>query len=170
VDRQVVVAAHHPLSTGGPHGGYFPFRAHLFPLTDLNSALWVPLPIIGSIYPLARRNGVSPQDLAGEANRRMREALEGVFRERPPLAYVSGHEHGLQVLAGTSARNLLVSGAGIFGHTSSVRRISGSRYAAARPGFMRVDFAPAGARLAVLVVDAQGRGREAHAEWLTKTP
>ncbi len=169
-DRQVVVAAHHPLASGGPHGGHFSFRAHLFPLTDLNSSLWVPLPLIGSIYPLARKRGASAQDLGGEANRHMREALEGVFRERPPLVYVSGHEHGLQVLQGTSARNLLVSGAGIFGHASPVRRISGSRYAAARSGFMRVDFARSGVRLGVLVADAEGRSSEAYAEWLTKTP
>jgi len=169
-ERQVVVAAHHPLFSGGPHGGHFPFRTHLFPLTDLNSALWVPLPIIGSIYPLVRKSGVSPQDLAGAANRRMREALEAVFRERPPLAYAAGHEHTLEVLQGTSARNLLVSGAGIFGHTSSVRRIRGSRFAGALSGFMRIDFAAAGVRLAVLAVDVTGGSREVYAEWLTTTP
>ena len=170
-DRQVVVAAHHPLATGGPHGGYFSLREHIFPLTDLNRALWIPLPFVGSIYPLARKGGATAQDTASGPNRRMREALEGVLREQPPLAYASGHEHALQVLESRSARRLLVSGAGFFGHTRPVRRIEGSRFASSAAGFMRLDFQEAGGvRLAVLSVDARGRMAEVYSEWLTPGP
>ena len=170
-DRQVVVAAHHPLATGGPHGGYFSLREHVFPLTDLNRALWIPLPFVGSIYPLARKGGATAQDTASGPNRRMREALEGVLREQPPLAYASGHEHALQVLESRSARRLLVSGAGFVGHTRPVRRIEGSRFASSAAGFMRLDFQEAGGvRLAVLSVDARSRMAEVYSEWLTPGP
>ena len=170
-DRPVVVAAHHPLATGGPHGGYFSLREHIFPLTDLNGALWIPLPFVGSIYPLARKGGATAQDTASGPNRKMREALEGVLRERPPLVYASGHEHALQVLESRSARRLLVSGAGILGHTRPVRRIEGSRFASSVAGFMRLDFQPAGGvRLAVLSVDARARIAEVYSEWLTPGP
>jgi hypothetical protein len=170
-ERQVVVAAHHPLATGGPHGGHFSLREHIFPLTDADKRLWIPLPFLGSLYPLSRRGGVSPQDLAHETNRWMREALEGVFREYPPLVYAAGHEHTLQVLEGRSARHLLVSGAGIFGHTSSVRKIEGSRFASSDAGFMRLDVERSGrVRLAVLSVDREGRTGEAHSEWLDAGP
>jgi hypothetical protein len=60
--RDVVVLAHHPLRSGGPHGGRFGLKQHLFPLTEVGGPLWLPLPIIGSLYPLARSSGVSPQD------------------------------------------------------------------------------------------------------------
>lgn len=169
-DREVVVVGHHPLATGGPHGGHFSFREHVFPLTEVKRGLWIPLPIIGSIYPFVRKGGVSDQDFSGERNRRMREALEGALRERPPLVYASGHEHTLQVLEGRSARNLLVSGAGIYGHTSSVERIPGSRFASSSPGFMRLDFTATGTRLAVLAVDARGSLTELYAEWLRSSP
>jgi hypothetical protein len=165
-----VVVGHHPLASGGPHGGHFSFREHVFPLTVVNQGLWIPLPIIGSIYPLVRQGGVSDQDVSGARNHRMREALEGVLRERPPLVYAAGHEHALQVLDGHGARHLLVSGAGIYGHTGSVSRIAGSRFASSSPGFMRVDFAPRGARLAVLAVDARGSLTEVYAEWLRSSP
>lgn len=167
-ERHVVVAGHHPLATGGPHGGHFSFREHVFPLTDVNKALWIPLPVVGSIYPLARRGGVAVQDLTSDRYRHLKEALEGVFREHRPLVYAAGHEHTLQVLEGRSARNLLVSGAGTLGHTSSVRAIEGSRFASSAAGFMRLDFEENGAvRLAVLGVTAPKDITELHAEWIS---
>ena len=167
-ERQVVVAAHHPLASGGPHGGYFSFRQHLFPLTDRNKKLWIPLPVIGSLYPVARLRGASPQDLTNERNRQMREALEGVFREHPPLVYAAGHEHALQVLDGASARHLLVSGAGIYNHESTVRKIDGTRFASSRAGFMKLEIEGGGrVRLSVLEVNLRGEAVEGYAAWLT---
>ncbi len=166
-DRHVVVLAHHPLRSGGPHGGHFTFRQHVFPLTDAKKWLWLPLPGIGSIYPVARGKGKSPQDHANKVNRRMREAFEGVLREQPPLVWASGHEHVQEVLTGTSARTLLVSGGGIYGHESPVRPVEGTRYASSHAGYMRLDVLRDGrVRLGVEIVDKKGAGREAHAEWL----
>ena len=85
--RHVFVVGHHPLATGGPHGGHFPVMDHLFPLREFKKWLWLPLPVIGSAYPLARQNGISPQDLSSGAYRHMRDSLESVFRDTPPLAY-----------------------------------------------------------------------------------
>ena len=170
-ERQVVVAAHHPLASGGPHGGYFSFRQHLFPLTDRNKKLWIPLPVIGSLYPLARMRGASPQDLTNERNRQMREALERVFRERPPLVYAAGHEHTLQVIDGASARHLLVSGAGVYNHESAVRKIDGTRFASSQAGFMKLEIEHGGrVRLSVLEVNARGEAAEGYAAWLTDKP
>jgi hypothetical protein len=170
-ERRVVVAAHHPLASGGPHGGYFSFRQHLFPLTDRNKKLWIPLPVIGSLYPLSRIHGASPQDLANDRNRQMREALESVFRGHPPLVYAAGHEHALQVLDGASARHLLVSGAGIYNHESAVRKIEGTRFASSQAGFMKLEFEHGGrVRLSVLEVNGRGDAVESYAAWLTHGP
>ncbi len=160
-ERQVLVAAHHPLASGGPHGGLFTTRQHLFPLTDWKPWLWIPLPGIGSIYPAARKGGVSAQDLSSGKNERMRDVVRESFEVRRPLAWVSGHEHSLQVIAGNTPQFVLVSGAGIHGHTSPVRRIEGTRFAAAEAGFMRIVFArEAAPRLSVLVVDNKGNATE----------
>lgn len=104
--RHVVVAAHHPLATGGPHGGHFTLSQHIFPLRDWKSWLWIPLPVIGSIYPLARMNGITDQDLSGGRNQAMREALDSAFAAHPPLVYANGHicgqESGCRRAAGAA--------------------------------------------------------------------
>ena len=165
--RHVFVASHHPPASGGPHGGYFPFVDHVFPLREFKKWLWLPLPIIGSAYPIARQNGISPQDMSSSAYRHMRDSLESVFRDRPPLAYLAGHDHGLQVLAGGGVRHVLVSGSGSYDHNNAVKRLSSTLYAAEKPGFMRVDVLLDGrVRLGVLLVDASGRTTEAFSMWL----
>ncbi|MGH7627919.1 MAG: metallophosphoesterase family protein [Gemmatimonadales bacterium] len=166
--RHVVVVAHHPLASGGEHGGYFSTRDYFFPLRHVSSWLgWIPLPGLGAIYPEARASGISSQDIPGGSNRRMREALEGAMLRPRPLVWASGHDHNLQVLAGRTARNLLVSGSGIFGHGSRVVQLSATRYASAAAGYMRLDLLIDGrVRLGVIEVDRDGRSREAYSRWL----
>ena len=74
-DRQIIVAMHHPLESRGPHGGYFSFRDHVFPLTKLVDWLYLPLPIIGSFYPWYRQIIGHPQDENGRAYTDMRESI-----------------------------------------------------------------------------------------------
>jgi hypothetical protein len=165
--RKVVVLGHHPLASGGKHGGHFTVLNHLFPLRELAPWAWLPLPLIGSLYPIGRMSGISPQDVGHGRNRRMREALERGMADGAPLTYVSGHEHTLQVIEGTSARWLLVSGSGYFGHTDHTTWLERTRYAASRSGFMRVDALRSGRiRLGVIVVDPDGTWREAFSLWL----
>lgn len=158
--RQVIVAGHHPILTGGPHGGYFSPVDHLFPLRALHPALWVPLPILGSLYPTVRAMGLSPEDLAGGPYRRLRAALDTAFACRPPAIYAAGHEHTLQVLDRGHPPLLLVSGAGIADHESYVERLPETRLALASPGFMRADVLRDG-RLRLGVITAEkGEARE----------
>jgi hypothetical protein len=166
-DRDVIVGAHHPLESGGIHGGHFSWKDHIFPLRVLAPWLWIPLPVLGSIYPLARQHGASAQDFSGGKNRRMRAALESAFEERHPLVYASGHDHGLQVITGVSARYFLVSGAGIYKHESPIKWLADTRFAAADGGYMRLDALVDGrVRLGVIEVDAAGNGTERFSMWL----
>ena len=110
---------------------------------------------------------MSTQDLSSSAYRHLRDSLELVFRDAPPLAFLSGHDHGLQVLSGGGVRHVLVSGSGSYDHNNAVKRLDSTRYASARPGFMRVDVLGDGrVRLGVLTVQADGRATEAFAAWL----
>ena len=166
-DRDVIVIAHHPLLSGGPHGGHFTWKDHLFPLTKLAGWAWVPLPGIGSIYPLWRKFGGTTQDLASSKYEHMLDVIEDVLAEFAPLAYAAGHEHSLQVLGGDSARYVLVSGCGYYGNEEPIGTRDETLYAGAAAGYMRLDVPEQGpARLAVLVVDAGGGAREAFSQYL----
>ena len=165
--RDVIVGAHHPLRSGGVHGGHFTWKDHLFPLRVVAPWLWIPLPVLGSIYPLARQHGASAQDFSGGPNRRMRAAFDSVFAERRPLVYASGHDHGLQVFTGNTARYFLVSGAGIYHHESPVTWRDSTRFASSDGGYMRVDALTNGrVRLGVVEVDKAGNGTERFSMWL----
>ena len=165
--RDVVVLGHHPFVSGGPHGGHFTLREHLFPLTDVRSGLWLPLPLIGSIYPLSRGAGHSEQDQSSREYRHMRESLAGAAKDHPPLAWTGGHEHVLQVIESPQWGRVLVSGAGIFGHSTHVQAVPGSLYHAAHPGYMRIDWLTDGTRrLGVILVSKDGSSLEGFAKRL----
>jgi len=165
--RDVVVLGHHPLQSGGPHGGRFGVKQHLFPLTEWKKSLYVPLPFIGSIYPVSRGQGITPQDIPSAEYRRMRDALSGAVRGHRPLAWAGGHEHVLQVIESPQWGRVLVSGAGIYGHVTYVGGVEGSLYRASRSGFMRIDLLRDGRRrLAVIEVGKDGGYREAFAKLL----
>lgn len=175
--RHTVVVAHHPLRSGGEHGGAFKFVDHIFPLRNVESWLWIPLPLIGSLYPLARQNGISNQDISGGKYQAMRRAFEDAFARFPPLVFASGHDHDLQVIRGSRAEvshagYLLVSGAGILGHAGLVRRVEGSLFEREAAGFMRLDFTKDGrVRLSVSTVvpdveRAEGKSAEVYSAWL----
>ena len=140
--RRVVVMAHHPLASGGPHGG--------------NVSLFDKGPFV---FYLATKAGVSRQDLASNAYSAMVERLNGAFANSgtPPLAFAAGHDHNLQVIRGTdpsgSAYNL-VSGAGA--NTGPARAVRGTRYAVDRNGYMRLDFLQETTSLRVFAQPAAG--------------
>lgn len=177
--RHAIVLTHHPLRSGGIHGGAFTLGDHIFPLRNLKSWLWVPLPLIGSLYPLARTMGISNQDISGKKYGAMRRALEAAYEEHPPLATASGHDHDLQVIRGgrpavTNAAYQLVSGSGILGHASVVRKVEGSLFERSAAGFMRLDFALDGrVRLSVTTVVEDGKRKDGESSevfslWLTE--
>jgi hypothetical protein len=165
-ERHAIVLTHHPLRSGGIHGGSFTLGDHIFPLRNFKRWLWVPLPLIGSLYPFARQMGISNQDVFGGKYRQMRSAFERAFRKHPPLAVASGHDHDLQVIRGgrsgiTWAAYQLVSGAGILGHASVVRDIEGSLFEREAAGFMRLDVTRDGrVRLSVTTVVPEGERKE----------
>ena len=166
--RQVIVAGHHPLASGGEHGGYWSIGKHIFPLRDVKSWLWIPLPILGSIYPLARMSGITNQDLSNSRNEYMRAQLGRAFARNPPLLYAAGHDHNLQVFKGPFAKYTIVSGSGIVDHQSAVRYKGNTLYAARKPGFMRFDVDRRGrVRLSVQVINKTGP-QEHFAIWLTE--
>ncbi|MGV3641365.1 MAG: metallophosphoesterase [Adhaeribacter sp.] len=95
-DKHILVAGHHPLVSDGSHGGYFPLKKHLFPLTALFPYAYVPLPGLGSIYPLARQYGGISQDIAYPEYQHYIAGLTSIFNKYDNIVYAAGHEHNLQ--------------------------------------------------------------------------
>jgi hypothetical protein len=165
--RHTIVVGHHPIESGGPHGGHFDWKWHIFPLRQLASWLWIPLPVVGSAYPISRKLGIKDQDLTSSIYESLRDSLRSAFTEDPPLVYAAGHEHNLQVIKNFVARYLLVSGAGIYKHSNPVAWLDETVFAASAEGYMRLDVLRDGrVRLGVIIVDKEGRGEEAFSAWL----
>jgi hypothetical protein len=148
-NRVVIASGHHPLMTGGEHGGY-----------------------CGATGPFRRFAGRS-QDVLSKVNLRLRDSLESAFHARPPLIYAAGHDHSLQVLdGGPNVPYLLVSGAGSDAKGSCAVRLRESHYTSPhRNGFMRVDIMrDKGVLLRVYRFTKTGSGGLAYSRWLEARP
>lgn len=135
--RNVVVAVHHPPYTNGPHGGNFTAKEHIFPLTELNENLYIPLPGIGSIYALLRGTIASKQDLGHQLYRDLRDGMMASAKTYGSFIFVSGHEHNLQYLE-NDEQKFVVSGSGSKLSPSRIGR--GAKFAYGTSGFSTLKF------------------------------
>jgi hypothetical protein len=153
--RRTVVLSHHPLVSGGQHGGYFDWPTYLFPF-----------------HPWARQAGVfARQDVSGREYRALIAAMVRAFSGNAPLVHAAGHEHNLQLLRGAGAHYQVISGAGIYNHTTPTRAIPGTLYARRASGWTTLAFLRDGrVRLAYRTVDAEGTITEEFSMWLDTPP
>ena len=136
-DKNVVVALHHPLYTMGSHGGQFSIKQHLFPLTDKFDNLWIPFPILGSIYPFYRSTIGVKQDLAHPSYRALKELLIEASEKNGHYIFASGHEHSLQYLE-KDGQSYIVSGSGT--KRTPAKLGDGWKFAYGEQGFAQLDF------------------------------
>ena len=139
-DTQVVLAAHHPLVSGGPHGG--------------NGEM---------LSGLAYRARLLNQDMGSAAYREYFRAMESLVpSSRVPLIFAAGHDHSLQVHELSGNRGGGPGGAGwhhlVSGSASKRTAVRGieregveTLFAASLPGYMRLDFR-SGGRIQLSVV------------------
>jgi hypothetical protein len=166
--RHAIVMAHHPLATGGPHGALFGWKEHLFPLREIAHAAWVPLPVVGSVWPLLRIWGAGDQDVTSRAYLAMEASIRRGLAAAPPLVFAAGHDHNLQLIRGDGPRFHVVSGAGTAANLTWAHRMPGTLYAAATPGWARLDAYAGGAvELVLRALAADGTPRDAHRACLT---
>jgi hypothetical protein len=118
--ENVIVVAHHPIRSGGTHGGFT--RGFWF---DLGVSIFYRLYTV--------------QDLIEPGYREMVRVLSEALAEHPPLAVVGGHDHSLQVLdGGDEARLVVVSGAA--SRITRVTSLESTLFAHAHLGFVVFDF------------------------------
>lgn len=135
--KKIILASHHTIFSYGVHGGRSNFRHHVFPLTEAQKYIYLPLPFVGSIYPLYRKYLGNIQDQSHPLYKVMRKSLQELMEMYPNLIYVSGHEHSMQYISKNSA-HYVVSGSG--SHTSHVQDGKYSKFTAAKVGYTRFDF------------------------------
>jgi len=135
-DKLIIVASHHPFRSYGAHGGSYGLKDHLFPLTALNPNLYLPLPVVGSLYPLLRKSVfMNAEDIPHPKYQELIEKVKGVFEGFPNVIYAAGHEHGLQLIKDDNLH--IVSGAGAK-HTY-IRKGRHSLFANSDQGFVVLD-------------------------------
>ncbi len=135
--KKIVIASHHPMFTYGIHGGVATWKDHIFPLTNISSGLYLPLPIIGSIYPLYRKHIGNIQDVANPVYRDFSEPMVKLFEKYPNIIHVAGHEHNLQY-SFKNGVNYIVSGSG--SKITPVKLKGYAEFVSETIGFARLDF------------------------------
>ena len=144
-NKHVIVAAHHPLYTYGPHGGKYKFwKANLFPLTEAKSMknLYIPLPGLGSIYWVSRAVIGNIQDIPNPKYKIIRNVLLDVIGKADNVVWASGHEHSLQYIKKDGA-HFVVSGSG--SKTAHVVSGPGTEFYKGEKGFAEVKYQNSGA-------------------------
>ena len=136
-NKNVVIAMHHPLYTYGPHGGGFTAKEHLFPLTEINTGLYIPFPIIGSMATVFRSFLGSRQDVANPTYKGLRSALLAGAKKNGSFIFASGHEHTLQYIENDDQK-IVISGSG--SKTSPVMLGKGSHFASGAMGYSTLKF------------------------------
>ena len=136
--KTILLTSHHPFQSYGSHGGYFSWKDHLFPLTAANKNLYIPLPVIGSLYPILRNTFVNPQDIRHPLYQDMIKQIDEVFQDFPNMVHVAGHEHGLQLIQNKQLQ--VVSGAGA--KKTFVKKAKDALFGKETNGFVTVDELP----------------------------
>ena len=112
-DKNILIVQHHPLFSNGHHGGFFSLKDHIFPLTFLQKNLYLPLPLVGSIYPILRYMGISRQDLTNHHYKKFKEEILSVIEDKGNITLAAAHDHNLlyrryknmhEVLAGSPTK------------------------------------------------------------------
>ena len=139
-DKDLLVVGHHPMYTNGRHGGVLPLKDHLFPLKHLHPDLVIPLPIVGSIYPLFVRFSGGRQNLSHPRYQSLRLALLQIFNQHESLIYAAGHEHSLQYfpIQASFLQHHVVSGSG--SKPLEVGRGRGAAFTADASGFATLHY------------------------------
>lgn len=136
-DKLVLFAMHHPLRSYGSHNGGYSWKDHIFPLTNVAPYLYIPLPVIGSIYPIYRTCFGSIQDIPHPRYQALISGLDRIFKRHQRVIHVAGHDHGL-FYTDEEDVHYVVSGAGA--KDTCVRRKNPAAFTFSDLGYAYLDF------------------------------
>lgn len=135
--KNIVIAQHHPLFSNGKHGGYYSLKDYIFPLTLVRERLYIPLPVIGSIYPFMRQYGISRQDLSNKDYQQLKRGLLAILEDEKNVVLATGHEHALQFNKYNDISHI-ISGAGA--KSNGVTKGNEALFAHGTKGFSKIKY------------------------------
>jgi len=147
-DRALIVASHHPPYTYAHHGGKFPLKSDIFPLTQKVDWLYIPMPLAGYIFNRTRLR-FSEQDVYHPVYKIYRAKLIESLEKKGRSIIASGHEHTLQFIE-NSNQYFIVSGAGT--KNNKVGTGEGSEFAIGKKGYVKIIFKDATTAVAQFIV------------------
>ena len=147
-DNSLIVASHHPPYTYAHHGGKFPFKDDLFPLTQKVKWLFLPLPMLGIIFNRMRLR-LSEQDVYHPLYLSYKKYLISALQDKGRSIVASGHEHTLQFIENHD-QYFIVSGAG--SKRNKVGMGKGSKFAIGEKGYVKLVFMNAKKAVAQFIV------------------
>ncbi|HYC40952.1 MAG TPA: BamA/TamA family outer membrane protein [Chitinophagaceae bacterium] len=130
--KLIILAVHHTFQSSSPHGGFYTWKQHIFPFTDVYKNAYIPLPVIGSIYPITRGIFGTPQDLKHPNYENMIDTIQKVAKAYKNVIFAGGHDHSLQLIK-DSNYYYITSGSGA--KTNRVYKSRKSLFAASLTGF-----------------------------------
>lgn len=135
--KNILVVMHHPLMSNSNHGGHFSLGDYMFPLTLVKDNLYIPLPVIGAIYPLARKYGISQEDIPNPHYQKLIDNIVQIIDDEPNVVVATGHDHNLQLHKRFNFYHI-VSGSGT--KEKFVKQGRDAEFIAKRKGFTQINY------------------------------
>lgn len=155
-NRNVILAAHHPVLSFGQYAGHGLTKQHFLP------------PVIGSFIAGYHQSVGAKRDLTQEALVHFSNELLKRLERFPPIIYTSGHEYDLQLNYKDGSYHLN-SGA-----IHQAKRTSKSRYSQFRqskPGMAHLEFSKNGAvKMNIWSLQSDGSLKKSHEQILFESP
>lgn len=137
--KNIIIGAHHPFVSNSNHGAYFSVMDHLFPLRLVKDHLYIPLPVIGSMYPFFRKYGGTEQDIPHPRAQELINELLKIFNKYDNIIVAAGHDHNLQLHRMEKIIHIL-SGSGC--KINSLKGGDGAEFVVKAKGFVRLLYYP----------------------------
>ena len=150
-EKSLIIASHHPPYTYAHHGGKFPVKDDIFPLTQVVDWLYIPMPINGFIFNRMRLR-VSEQDVYHPLYKKYRSELIHASAAKGRNIIASGHEHTLQFIENHN-QYFIVSGAGT--KKNKVGMGDGSKFSIGEKGYVKLLFKDPNNAVAQFIVPGQ---------------
>ena len=135
-NRNVLIASHHPVFSGGIYGGFSSPKMHLFPDDSK-----FPIPVIGSVKTAYLQNVGTPKYMAYPAYDNLSFELQKHFIFRKGLIFAAAHDYNLQVIRHNNNYQL-VSGSLV--KKEPLRKTSGTIYRKNEYGLLALEYFPNG--------------------------
>ncbi|MCD4698371.1 MAG: outer membrane protein assembly factor [Bacteroidales bacterium] len=136
-NKNILITGHFPIISTGEYGGRMSLKKHLFPLTDVKPGLWIPLPIVGSIYPSFRQNVGSQMDIINENYELFNTEIKNIIQDHPGLIYLSGHDYIQQLIYSEDSYFI---NSGSLSQNAFTGNLDDEIYAAGKPGIFRIEY------------------------------